>query len=150
MIGIRMLKICGDPIQKSFGPIFRSSLEHCLFFCQNWKKANIVPIDKKDMKQALKNSFSSSNMWEIFEGLLYKNMLSFFIGNDFISQNQSGFKSKECCIKQLFSVTHEIYKIFDGTWEVRIVFLDISIAFDRFWHQGLVLKLKQIGISGIY
>ena len=102
------------------------------------------------MKQALKNSFSSSNMWEIFEGLLYKNMLSFFIGNDFISQNQSGFKSKECYIKQLFSVTHEIYKIFDGKWEVKIVFLDISIAFDRFWHQDLVLKLKQIGISGIY
>ena len=31
---------------------------------------------------------------------------------------------------------------------MRAVFLDISKAFDKVWHEGLVFKLKQNGISG--
>ena len=32
--------------------------------------------------------------------------------------------------------------------EVRGVFLDISKAFDKVWHDGLIYKLQQNGISG--
>ena len=31
---------------------------------------------------------------------------------------------------------------------MRVVFCDISKAFDRVWHNGLLFKLKSIGISG--
>ena len=37
---------------------------------------------------------------------------------------------------------------FDSGKEVRVVFCDISKAFDRVWHDGLLFKLKSIGISG--
>ena len=29
-----------------------------------------------------------------------------------------------------------------------VVFLDISKAFDRVWHKGLIFKLKEFGITG--
>ena len=32
--------------------------------------------------------------------------------------------------------------------EVRTVFLDISKAFDKVWHESLLYKLKSMGISG--
>ena len=38
-------------------------------------------------------------------------------------------------------------KALDEGKEVRAVFLDISKAFDRVWHKGLLFKLKQAGIN---
>ena len=42
-------------------------------------------------------------------------------------------------------VTHEIYKVFDAnpSLEVRAVFLDLSKAFDKVWHNGFMYKLKR-------
>ena len=82
-----------------------------------------------------------------FERLLYGRMFEFFIANNLISKNQSGFRPGDSCINQLLSITHEIYQSFDDNLEVRAVFLDISKAFDKFWHKGLIFKLKQNGIS---
>ena len=133
MMSIRMLKICGDSINKPLGLIFRACLEHGVF-PQNWKKANVVPIHKKNDKQSLKNYRPVSLLpicGKIFERLLYNNMFSFLIENDLISQNQSGFKPGNSCINQLLSITHEIYKSFDDGWEVRGAFLDMSKAFDK-------------------
>ena len=58
--------------------------------------------------------------------------------------NQSGFCPGDSCI------THEIFEAFDcnPSLEVRSVFLDISKAFDKAWHEGLLYKIKPMVISG--
>ena len=58
-------------------------------------------------------------------------MFKFFIENELISRNQSGFKPGDSCINQLLAITHEIYKSFDDGFEITVVFLDISKAFDK-------------------
>ena len=73
-------------------------------------------------------------------------MFSFFLANNLLAPNQSGFKPGDSCINQLLSITHEIYSSFDDGFEVRSVFLDISKAFDKVWHEGIIFKLKQNGI----
>ena len=85
---------------------------------------------------------------EIFERLIFNELFNFLLENNLILPKQSGFKPGDSCINQLLSITHEIYNSFDEGLEVRSVFLDISKAFDKVWHKGLLFKLSQNGISG--
>ena len=48
--------------------------------------------------------------------------------------------------QQFISNAHEICKSFDDEYEVRGVFLDMSKAFGKVWHQDLHYKLTQNGI----
>ena len=72
---------------------------------------------------------------------------NFFIQNKLISSNQSGCKPSDPCGNQLVSNTHEIYKSFDEDHEVRGIFLDISKASGKVWHDGIIFKLTQNEIS---
>jgi hypothetical protein len=43
---------------------------------------------------------------------------------------------------------HQFCKAVSEGKEIRVVFLDISKAFDRVWHKGLIYKLQKAGIKG--
>ena len=49
---------------------------------------------------------------------------------------------------QLIDVYNTFCKALDEGKEVRAVFCDVSKAFDRVWHTGLLYKLNRAGISG--
>ena len=53
-------------------------------------------------------------------------------------------------INQSISIVHTISEAFgcNATLEVQSVYLDISKAFDRVWHEGLIFKLRRCGVGG--
>ena len=149
-MSISMIKICSTSICKPLRLIFNHCIDSGIYPCE-WKKANVVRIHKKGDKQTLKNYRPVSLLpicCKIFERLIYNEMFGFFLDKGLISANQSGFKLGDSCINQLLSITHNIYKSFDDGYEIRGVFLDISKAFDKVWHDGLIFKLQENGISG--
>ena len=146
---IRMLKLCGDTICEPLQIIFNQALISGSFLSDS-KKANIALIHKNSDKQTLKNYRPVSllpNCSKIFEKIIFNEMFRFFLDNKLITTNQSGFKPGDSCINQLLSILHEIYKSFDDRPEVRSFFLHISKAFEKVWHEGIIFKLEQNGIS---
>ena len=65
-----------------------------------------------------------------------------------LSSLQSGFIPGDSTVNQLAYLYHMFTEALDAGKEVRTVFCDISKAFDREWHEGLIYKLKAAGVSG--
>ena len=141
-ISIRMLKLCESAITEPLYLIFKSCLSS-INFPDVWKKANVIPIHKKSDKQVLKN-YHPVSLLPRFNALCF-----FFEDHKLLNPCQSGFNKNDSCINQLVSKTHEIYSAFDcnPSLEVRGVSLDLSRAFDKVWHDGLIYQLKSLGIS---
>ena len=61
---------------------------------------------------------------------------------------QYGFRSSQSTADLLTVVSDRIVRAFNRSWATRAVAIDISKAFDRVWHAGLLHKLKSYGMSG--
>ena len=123
-ISIRMLKLSDKTICKPLHMIFTSCLETGVFPI-HWKKANVVPIHKKESKQLAKNYRPVSLLLicgKIFERLICNEVYSYLIDNNLISSHQSGSKGGDSHINQPLSITHEIYKSFDEGFKARSIF----------------------------
>ena len=65
-----------------------------------------------------------------------------------LSSLQSDLIPGDSTVNQLAYLYHMFTEALDAGKEVRTVFCDISKAFDRVWHEGLIYKLKAAGVSG--
>ena len=66
----------------------------------------------------------------------------------FFSDFQYGSRSSRSTTDLLTIVFDRIARAFNRSGTTQAVALDISKAFDRVWHAGLLHKLKSYGISG--
>ena len=145
-----MLKLCGNEISKPLKIIFDCSMSEGKFPTL-WKLANVQPVHKKSSRQ-LKCNYRPISLLpifsKIFEKIIFDSMYGFFVENELISKNQSGFRPGDSTINQLIAITDEIFESFENNAETRAAFLDISKAFDKVWHDGLLFKFEQHGLTG--
>ena len=87
-------------------------------------------------------------MSKVVERQVYNELYNFCMENGLLSEKNSGFKKKVGTVDQLISLTNKIYQGLDDGEEMAMIFLDLSKAYDRVWHTGLLHKLKKIGIRG--
>ena len=151
-ISVRMIKLCDMALVIPLKIIFINCLRRGIF-PDIWKHANIVPVHKKNEKN-VKGNYHPISLLPIFgkilEKFIFDSLYSHLVSSKLLNPNQSGFRPGDSTINQLISITHTIFTAFDCNppLDVRSVYLDISKAFDRVWHDGLIYKLKRCGVSG--
>ena len=144
-ISVRMIKLSDAALVVPLKIIFENCLRRGVF-PEIWKHANVVPVHKKNEKN-LKRNYRPISLLLIFgkilEKLMYDSLYSHLVSCRLLNPNQSGFRPGDSTINQLISIKHTIFKAFDCNppLDVRSVYLDISKAFDRVWHNGLIYKL---------
>ena len=82
------------------------------------------------------------------EKLIHKHVHNYLLHNNIITCFQSGFTAVDSSVNQLVELYNTFCQALYEGKELRAVFCDISKAFDRVWHRGLIAKLKRYGICG--
>ena len=149
-ISVAMLHLCASEVAYPLRLIFQKHMTSGIF-PDSWKYANVVPIHKKGNRQ-LKMNYRPISLLpicgKILEKIVFDQVYSFLNVNNLLSNYQSGFRPGDSAIYQLISITSTIYETFEKYDETRALFLDISKAFDKVWHDGHIFELKCNGISG--
>ena len=68
--------------------------------------------------------------------------------NGLFSDTQYGFRPARSTADLLTLITDKIYHALDKCGEAKLIALDISKAFDKDWHKGLLHKLRSYSVSG--
>ena len=150
-IGNKIIKLCSHGIVKSFTRLINLCLQDGKYPLE-WKKANISPIYKKDNRQSKKNYRSISLLPSISKipgKLVFSRLYEFLLDINYLSNFQSGFRPGDSTVNQLSNLycPYMIYQTLENGQEVRMVFLDLSKAFDKVWHKGLLYKLRNLGVK---
>jgi hypothetical protein len=148
-IGNNILKLCANGISNSFTSFVNFSFSSGKY-PDKLKLANVIPIFKKDDRQSKLNYRLISllvSLSKIVEKIAYIRLYNFLLEIGFLNPLQSGFRPGDPTISQLMYIVHTIYHTLEQGKEVRMVFLNISKAFDKVWHKGLLYKLEVIGIQ---
>ena len=86
-------------------------------------------------------------MGKVLEKIVHKHLFNYIRDDEILSALQSGFIPGDSAVSQLVDIYNTFCKSLDEGNEVLAVFCNISKAFDRVWHRGLIFKLESIGVS---
>ena len=148
-----MIKMCDKAIIKPLSIIYKNCIDTGIF-PDLWNKSNIVPVHKKEI----------NNCYKITEQFLCYLSLEKFLRKFCSIYCLNIYKKIACFVKISLVLEHMIHVNISfspyftkymhhltvtSALGVTTVFLDISEAFHRVWYEGLIYKIKSMGISGL-
>ena len=150
-IPVVVLKNCEAELSYIVAKLFNKCLkESC--FPDGWKVSSVVPVFKNIGERSTAKNYHPVNLLsvvsKVFEKLVNNRIVDHLEKCGLFSDFQYGFRSSRSNQDLLTIVSDRIARAFNRSGATRAVALDISKAFDRVWHAGLLHKLKSYGISG--
>ena len=116
----------------------------------DWKFASITMIPKNDQMCNDPNKYRpislTSCLGKLTERLIKSRLYYFLDHNGHFAKQQSGFRKKKGAADNLIFFTQKISETLNKGKKACGIFFDISKAFDKVWHMGLIYKLIKCNI----
>ena len=145
-----LIKTACIVIEQPLTDLFNKSLSEGIF-PSIWKTAHVTPIHKKGSRSICSNYRPISLLscvGKVMEKCIQKHLTSYLKQNEIITNSQSGFTHGDSTTYQLLNMYDDLSLALDNNITTQAIFFDISKAFDRVWHKGLLHKLRSIGVMG--
>jgi len=117
---------------------------------QTWKEAKITMIPKKEGMSRDPEKYRpislTSCLGKLVERLIKKRLYGMLEANNVIVKQQSGFRNEKGAADNLVFFTQKISETINRGKKALGIFFDISKAFDKVWHNGLLKKLIDLKI----
>ena len=150
-ISVVVLKNYEPELSYILTKLFNNCLkESC--FPDYWKVSSAVPVFKNVGERSTAKNHRPVSLLsvvsKVFEKLVNNRIVDHLGKCGLFSDFQYGFRSSRSPADLLTVVSDRIARAFNRSGATRAVALDMSKAFNRVWHAGLLHKLKSYRISG--
>jgi hypothetical protein len=148
----KFLALIATPVAFQLYKVFNNMFSEGIF--PDVFKLGHVCCIYKGIKAGLKSSISAwrpitllPTLSKVAESVLHKRLLDHFLENNVISHRQAAYLKGDSTIQQVLYIVHMIRTTWSKKAIMQGVFLDVSAAFDKAWHSGIIAKLEQIQIK---
>ena len=150
-IPVVVLKNCESELSYILAQLLNKCLkESCFPDC--WKVSSVVPVFKYVGEKSTAKNYHPVSLLsvvsKVFENIVNNRAVDHLEKCGIFSHFQYGFRSSRSTADLLTVIPDTIARAFNRSGPTWAVALDISRAFDRVWHAGLLHKLKSYRISG--
>lgn len=118
------------------------------FVPPQWKVAQVTMIQKPGKPADQVTSYRPISLLpvlsKVLESLFIKRLMPIIEENKLIPNHQFGFRKNHGTIEQIHRLVETINSAFESKQYCTSAFLDISQAFDKVWHEGLLYKAKKL------
>ena len=118
----------------------------------SWRHAVVLPVPKagKDLQQpqSYRPISLTSCLCKLMERLVSNRLQWYLERHRLLSVQQCGFRKHRSTTDQCLKLQDAITRNMNRGRRVLAVFIDFERAFDMVWRDGLLLKLKRLGLNG--
>jgi len=113
---------------------------------RTWKTANIIALLKPGNPAVNPNSYRPVALLSVFSKLMERIILKkiYHVIEPHIPIHQAGFRPNRSCCDQVLALTSCIEKGYHDKNKSGAAFINLSVAYDTVWKDGLLWKLSNI------